>query len=115
MHKVYVLFDRIKMGLVLGLLVTLTGCVGVSGGAYYDDGGYYTEGVVVQEPDVYLFGGGYDRGRDVRDYSHRGAESRGAAHPTTNHGTAHPAASHGAAHPSASHGAAPSGERGEKR
>ena len=31
-------------------------------------------------PDVYLFGGGYDRGRDVHDYRRRGAESRGAAH-----------------------------------
>jgi len=32
-------------------------------------------------PDLYLFGGGYDRGRDVHDYSHRGSESRAAAHP----------------------------------
>ena len=38
-------------------------------------------GVVVSAPDLYLFGGGYDRGRDVRDYSHRGSESRAAAHP----------------------------------
>jgi hypothetical protein len=37
-------------------------------------------GCVVGEPDVYLFGGGYDHGRDVHNYSHRGAESRGAAH-----------------------------------
>jgi hypothetical protein len=42
---------------------------------------YYGGGVVVSAPDLYLFGGGYDRGRDVRDYSRRGSESRRAAHP----------------------------------
>jgi hypothetical protein len=67
---------RIRIGLELGLLTTLMGCVGVG----YVDGGY--EGVaVVPEPGVVLFDGGYERGRDVHAYSHRGAESRGAAHP----------------------------------
>jgi hypothetical protein len=37
---------------------------------------------VVAEPDLFLFGGGYDRGRDVHGYSQRGAVSRGAAHPS---------------------------------
>ena len=37
--------------------------------------------VVVPLPNVYFWGGPYDRGRDVRDYSRRGFESRGAAHP----------------------------------
>jgi hypothetical protein len=37
--------------------------------------------VVVAEPDVYVFGGGYEGGRDVHDYSHRGSESRAVAHP----------------------------------
>ena len=35
---------------------------------------------VVVEPDVYLFGGDYYRGRDAHNYSRRGFESRGAAH-----------------------------------
>jgi len=71
----------LAIGLVIGCLTALTGCWwGVRGGGYYDDG------VVVGEPDVYLFGGGYDHGRDVRNYSHRGAESRGAAHSGGNHG-----------------------------
>jgi hypothetical protein len=56
------------------LLAALTGCVGYVGGGY---GGT----VVVPGPDLVLFGGGYDRGRDVHDYSHRGAESRAVAHP----------------------------------
>ena len=66
--------DRIKIGLGIAVLAGLTGCVG------YVDGGY-GGGVVVAEPDVYFFGGGYDRGRDVHDYSRRGGESRAAAHP----------------------------------
>ena len=44
---------------------------------------YYGPGVVVSPPDLYLFGGSYDRGRDVHDYSRRGAESRGVAHHET--------------------------------
>jgi hypothetical protein len=66
---------RIKMGLGIVLLATLMGCVG------YVDGGY-GGAVVVAEADVYVFGGGYyERGRDVREYSHRGSESRAVAHP----------------------------------
>ncbi len=74
MNKANALVDRIKMGLGIALLATLTGCIGWVGGGY---GG----GVVVAEPDVYLFGGGYDRGRDVHNYSQRGVASRAAAHP----------------------------------
>ena len=71
--------DRIKIGLGIAVLAGLTGCVGYVDGGYVDGG--YDGGVVVAEPDVYFFGGGYDRGRDVHDYSHRGSESRAVAHP----------------------------------
>jgi hypothetical protein len=74
MNKGNGLVDRIKIGVAIALLAALTGCVGVVGGGY---GG----AVVVPGPDLFLFGGDYDRGRDVQDYSHRGSESRGAAHP----------------------------------
>jgi hypothetical protein len=67
--------DRIKMVLGIALVAILTGCVG------YVDGGY-NGAVVVAEPDVYVFGGGYyERGRDAHDFSRRGAESRAVAHP----------------------------------
>ena len=66
--------NRIKIGLGVALLAALTGCVG------YVDGGYGGT-VVVPGPDVYLFGGGYERGRDVHAYSNRGAVSRAVAHP----------------------------------
>jgi hypothetical protein len=66
--------DGIKIGAVIALLTTLTGCVG------YVDGGYGGGAVVVGGPDLYLFGGGYDRGRDVHGYSDRGAASRGDGH-----------------------------------
>jgi len=36
---------------------------------------------VVPLPDVYFWGGPFERGHDVRDYGRRGHESRGAAHP----------------------------------
>ena len=62
---------KIELGVVL--LLALTGCVG------YVDGGY-GGAVYVPEPDVFLFGGGYDRGHEVRGYSHRGFESRAVAH-----------------------------------
>ena len=64
--------QRIRMGLAIVALAALTnGCVGFVGGG---GGG----GVVVDPaPDVVLFGGSYDRGRDVHGYSQRGAESRG--------------------------------------
>jgi hypothetical protein len=69
--------DRIKIGLGIALLAVLTGCVGGYVGV---DGGYGGTVVVpVVDP---LFGGGiYDRGRDVRVYSHRGSVSRAVAHP----------------------------------
>ena len=44
-------------------------------GCYYNNGCYCNN-----DGEGYLFGGGYDRGRDVHNYSHRGFESRGAAH-----------------------------------
>jgi hypothetical protein len=65
---------RIKLGAGIALLTALTGCVG------YVDGGY-GGAVYAPGPDFYLFGGGYDRGRDVHGYSQRGFSSRGAAHP----------------------------------
>jgi hypothetical protein len=71
-HK-FTLSD-LRIGLGIALLAVLTGCVGGYVGV---DGGYV--GTVVVDP---LFGGGiYDRGRDVHDYSHRGAVSRAVAHP----------------------------------
>jgi hypothetical protein len=74
MNKTKCLVDQIKIGLLIGLLASLTGCATYGGGPYYDGG------VVVAEPDEYLFGGSYDNGRDVHNYSHRGSASRGAAH-----------------------------------
>jgi hypothetical protein len=67
--------DRIKIGLQIALLAIFTGCVG------YVDGGPGEAVVVAGPPDVYFFGGGYERGRDVHVYSHRGFESRAVAHP----------------------------------
>ena len=66
--------NPIKMGLMMGLLMALFGCVIAGGGGYYH-GGYY------DDRDGYLFGGGHDNGRDVHNYSRRGFASRGAAHP----------------------------------
>jgi len=77
MNKTSGMVDRIKMGLGIALLAALTGCYG--GGGYV--GGYYGGAVVVTEPDVYVFGGVYEGGRDVHDYSRRGSESRAVAHP----------------------------------
>jgi hypothetical protein len=57
---------RILCGLAIAF--ALSGCVGYVQG----DGG----GVVVNEPDEYLFGGYFGGGHD-RDYGRRGAESRG--------------------------------------
>jgi hypothetical protein len=73
--------DRVAIALGVALLAVLTGCLGFVGG-----GGDYGGEVVVPGPDVYLFGGGYDRGRDVRDFSHRGFESRAVAHPSARGG-----------------------------
>jgi len=87
------LVDRIKIGLGIALLAALTGCVG------YVDGGYVAGGyggaVVVAEPDVYVFGGSYERGRDVHEYSHRGVESRAVAHPDGRGQGSRPAPAHG--------------------
>lgn len=68
---------QVKIGLGIALLAVLTGCVDYMGGGY---GGP----VMVPGPDMYFFGGYggyYERGRDVRHYSHRGFESRALAHP----------------------------------
>lgn len=73
-------FKRFQIVLGLALLTALTGCVG------YVDGGYGGGAVIVPGPDVFLFGGGYDRGHDARDYSHRGAVSRGGGGSGGEHG-----------------------------
>jgi hypothetical protein len=78
MKKMSRSIDRIKIALAITLLAVLTGCVGVVGGGYGGE-------VVVPGPDVYLFGGGYDRGRDVHAYSQRGFASRAVAHPGGGH------------------------------
>ena len=75
MNKAKGLVDRIKIGLLIGLLTALTGCAGYGGEPYY-----YGDTVVVSEPDMYVFGGYYDNGRDAHNYSHRGSQSRGAVH-----------------------------------
>jgi hypothetical protein len=82
MNKAKGTVDRIKIVLGIALVATLVGCVG------YVDGGYGGGGVVVAEPDVYVFGGGYERGRDVHAYSQRGVQSRAVAHPAP-HPVAH--------------------------
>ena len=66
---------RIKIGLGIALVVVLMGCVGYVDGGYY--GGGYSGVVVVPAPEVYFWGGGYERGYDVHADSHRGYESRG--------------------------------------
>jgi len=83
MNKANGFVERIKVGMVIGLLTSLMGCAG------YWGGGYYGDAVVVAEPDVFLFSGDYDRGRDVHNYSHRGSESRSVAHSGGSHGGAH--------------------------
>jgi hypothetical protein len=77
---------RIKIPLGIALLTALTGCLGVvgDGGDYEDDGG----AVIVTGPDLFIFGGGYDRGRDEHDYGRRGHESRAVAH-SANRAPAH--------------------------
>jgi len=62
----------IKIGVGIAVLSTLVGCIG-----YVDGGGAV---VGVPGPEVTIFGGGFDRGHDVHDYSHRGAVSHGEAH-----------------------------------
>ena len=75
--------DQIKLGLLVAALAAFTGCVG------YVDGGYSST-VFVPGPDVYLFGGGYERREDVHVYSHRGYESRVVVHPSLPHVDVHP-------------------------
>ena len=55
MNKANSPVERIKIGLVIGLLATLTGCAG-----YWTEG-YYGDTMMVSgpEPDMYLFGGDY--------------------------------------------------------
>ena len=63
----------LAVGILSWLGLALAGCFGYVQG----DGG----GVVVAEPDLYLFGG-YPDGGPARDYGRRGAESRGpVGHP----------------------------------
>lgn len=90
MNKANSLVGRIKLALGIALLAVLSGCIGVVG----DDGDdvEYDDEVVVPGPDLFIFGGGFDRGRDAHDYSHRGHESRAAARPARG---GHERASHG--------------------
>lgn len=69
-----------RLGLVSGtvmlcmaVFIILTGCAAYVGP---DDGGGGGVYVAPPEPGVVIFGGDYDRGRDVHAYSHRGYESR---------------------------------------
>jgi hypothetical protein len=86
MNKAKGLVGRVTLALGIAVLAAtaLTGCLGFVGG-----GGDYGGEVVVPEPDLVIFGGGYDRGRDVHDYSHRGHESREVAHPAARGGGEH--------------------------
>jgi len=90
--------DRIKIGLAIAMLTTLTGCFwggggygngGYIGGGYvgggYGRGGYaggdYVRGGWGGGDGGWAGGGrGNDRGREVSDFSARGVQSRGAAH-----------------------------------
>lgn len=81
------LADRITLGLGISLLAVSTGCIVPVGGGYGGD-------VVVPGPDVVLYGGGYDRGRDFDDghdahvYSERGVASRATVHSGGGHAEA---------------------------
>jgi hypothetical protein len=80
MNKTNIPMNQIKIGLSIALLAGLAGLTGCVG--YVDGGGYgYGDAVVVGGPEVGFYGGGYERGRDVHDYSHRGSFSRSVAHP----------------------------------
>jgi hypothetical protein len=74
MNKANCRVKRLKIKLLMVLLAALTGC------AVYGVRGYGGGAVIVPEPDEYLFGGVYYDGRDAHGYSHRGHESRDAAH-----------------------------------
>ena len=62
--------------LCVAFFIILTGCVGYVG-PDGDGGAVY---VPPPAPDVVIFGGDYDRAHDAHVYSHRGFQSRGAAH-----------------------------------
>jgi hypothetical protein len=81
MNKTNALVDQTKIGLGVALVAILTGCVGYMDGGGDYGGGVVVAGPVVVGPDLFLFGGGYDRGRDVHNYSQRGFASRAVAHP----------------------------------
>lgn len=70
---------RFKLWLGIVLVAVSAGCIVPVGGGY--DGP-----VVVPGPDLFLFGGGFDRGRDVHAYSQRGFASRAVAHGGGGHG-----------------------------
>jgi hypothetical protein len=74
MNKTNCHVKRIRIKLLMVVLAALTGCAGFVGE------GYYGTAVIVPEPDQYIFGGVYYDGRDAHNYSHRGHESRRAAH-----------------------------------
>jgi hypothetical protein len=84
----------IGMAVALPLIGSLTGCLGYVDGGYggYGDYGGYDEG---PGPDLFLFGGGYDRGRDEQAYSHRGSASRASVHAGGGHGGGHSGGGHG--------------------
>jgi hypothetical protein len=76
--------EKIHVCLGIALLTVVTGCTGYVGGGYGGGGGYvgggYGGAVVVAQPDVYLYGGSYERRQDVHVYSNRGVESRAVVH-----------------------------------
>ncbi len=65
-----------------GMLMALTGCAGFGGGAYYGDT------LVAPGPDIYMFND-ISNAHDVHHFSHRGAESRQAAHQGGHHTKVH--------------------------
>lgn len=62
--------------LCVAFFIIFTGCVGYVG----PDGGGGVYVAPPAPPNVVIFGGDYDRARDVHVYSHRGYQSRAAAH-----------------------------------
>jgi hypothetical protein len=85
-----------------GLFLTMAGCVAYVQG---DDG------AAAAEPEMFLFGG-YGDGAPARDYSRRGAESRGRAPAAARPAAARPAAARPAAPPRAQPAARPAGRTG---
>lgn len=87
MNKANGSIERIKIGLVIVFLAAVAGCAGFWGEGYYGD--------AVVGPDLFIFGGDFDRGREEHNFSHRGFESRRVAHPSGGRGSE----SRGAVHP----------------